>query len=485
VLIGKESSTSYGYTMIDSSRLKGSADSEQGGAEGAASALDQNTDTIWHTNYTGGIAADLESGTNCTYTILLDENTDIGKLEYVPRQDGGSNGIILSYRLFYSTTATGENFQEISIKDNTWSYDDDTKSVTFVAENARRIRIMAVTTAPDNQFISAAEFRLYAQYKIATPATYLSDLYLSATKEIKKDQDKSFTLPADTTVTVDLEGKDLDYFQAQAAGADASGAVLKIYGDGNLLYTSDALKMGSDAENIFLQVTGIKELKFQTTGSVSLADARFKQKEDHTSLSLYEGESVSVLANGTLTPENRGVITWTSENTAVATVSKEGVVTAVGEGTTRILASYGTETLVCTVTVKKVPETKASAVEKNTSSGQQNTVSQTEKNTEKKETTTTTVTKPKKVTIKKVKAGKKKATVTWQKVTGASGYEVWMKTGSGAFKKVKSLSAKKSSLTVKKLKAGKKYTFKVRAYKKGADGKKVYGAYSKKKTIKI
>jgi minor extracellular protease Epr len=226
-------------------------------------------------------------------------------------------------------------------------------------------------------------------------------------------------------------------------------------------------------------------LKFQTTGSVSLADARFKQKEDHTSLSLYEGESVSVLANGTLTPENRGVITWTSENTAVATVSKEGVVTAVGEGSTRILASYGTETLVCTVTVKKVPETKASAVEKNTSSGQQNTVSQTEKNTEKKETTTTTVTKPKKVTIKKVKAGKKKATVTWQKVTGASGYEVWMKTGSGAFKKVKSLSAKKTSLTVKKLKAGKKYTFKVRAYKKGADGKKVYGAYSKKKTIKI
>lgn len=76
-------------------------------------------------------------------------------------------------------------------------------------------------------------------------------------------------------------------------------------------------------------------------------------------------------------------------------------------------------------------------------------------------------------------------TVKWSKVTGANGYEVYMSTSkSGKYKKIKSLTAKKTSLTQKKLIKGKKYFFKVKAYK-NVDGGKVYSSWSKVKSVKV
>ncbi len=45
-------------------------------------------------------------------------------------------------------------------------------------------------------------------------------------------------------------------------------------------------------------------------------------------------------------------LTWTSDNEAVATVSEEGVVTAIAEGTATITATAGSKSASCTVTVK-------------------------------------------------------------------------------------------------------------------------------------
>lgn len=47
------------------------------------------------------------------------------------------------------------------------------------------------------------------------------------------------------------------------------------------------------------------------------------------------------------------VITWSSANTAIATVSSSGVITARGVGTTNIIASYDGHTAICRVTVGK------------------------------------------------------------------------------------------------------------------------------------
>lgn len=85
-------------------------------------------------------------------------------------------------------------------------------------------------------------------------------------------------------------------------------------------------------------------------------------------------------------------------------------------------------------------------------------------------------TKPEKVVIKElVRNGKNNVTISWNKVSGAKGYEVYMKTESGKFKKIKTTTKKKFKKSG--LKIEKAYTFKVRAYKKN-NKKKVYGKFS-------
>lgn len=96
-----------------------------------------------------------------------------------------------------------------------------------------------------------------------------------------------------------------------------------------------------------------------------------------------------------------------------------------------------------------------------------------------------TATAPSKVSSLKVKkASRTKINLTWKKTKGASGYAVYMKTGNGKYKRIKTITKgtiAKYSKT--KLKKGRKYTFKIRAYKK-AD-KKIYGGYSSAKSLKL
>ncbi len=99
--------------------------------------------------------------------------------------------------------------------------------------------------------------------------------------------------------------------------------------------------------------------------------------------------------------------------------------------------------------------------------------------------TATKIAKPKKVTIKKVKGYKKALEVSYAKVSGASGYQIQVATDKKFKKNKKTVTAKKNKTKVKinKLKSKKKYYVRVRAYK-SASGKKVYGAWSKVKTVK-
>ena len=97
-----------------------------------------------------------------------------------------------------------------------------------------------------------------------------------------------------------------------------------------------------------------------------------------------------------------------------------------------------------------------------------------------------TSTSPAKVTLSKFsKKSSSKAKVTWEKVNGASGYEIYLKTGNGKYKKVKTISkGSTESYTISKLKKKTKYTVKVRAYRK-AGSNKIYGSYSKTKKVKM
>lgn len=121
--------------------------------------------------------------------------------------------------------------------------------------------------------------------------------------------------------------------------------------------------------------------------------------------------------------------------------------------------------------------------------GNWNSAGYTPVTTTAKATTTTvkktTVTKPKATTIKSLKkSGKKAVKITYKKVSGVSGYQIYMSTKKKAgFKKIATLSSKKSSYTKGKLKKGKKYYFKVRTMKK-VSGKYRYSSFSKVRSIK-
>ena len=96
------------------------------------------------------------------------------------------------------------------------------------------------------------------------------------------------------------------------------------------------------------------------------------------------------------------------------------------------------------------------------------------------------VAKPKSTSIKKVKAAKKAISVIWKKVGGVKGYQVQVATDKKFKKNKKTVTVKKqktTKTTVKKLKAKKKYYVRVRTYKI-VNGKKVYSAWSKVKSVK-
>ncbi len=71
-----------------------------------------------------------------------------------------------------------------------------------------------------------------------------------------------------------------------------------------------------------------------------------------TELSMFDGDSTTLKVNfNPSTTTDDKTVTWTSSNTKVATVSKDGKITAVGAGTATITAKVGNFTATCKVTV--------------------------------------------------------------------------------------------------------------------------------------
>lgn len=92
-----------------------------------------------------------------------------------------------------------------------------------------------------------------------------------------------------------------------------------------------------------------------------------------------------------------------------------------------------------------------------------------------------------KASITSVKnSSSKTAVVKWNEVSGANGYKVYRSTSkNGTYKVVKTVkSGKTISYSNKKLKKGTTYYYKVKAYRT-VDGKRVYGASSTVKSVKI
>ncbi|WP_099467088.1 lectin like domain-containing protein [Konateibacter massiliensis] len=258
-----------------------------------------------------------------------------------------------------------------------------------------------------------------------------------------------------------------------------------------------------------------------------------------TSLTLKAGETASLTATTAPVAILSSKISWSTSNQNVATVDANGTVTGTGIGTAVITAKTSNgKTATCTVTGKigkvsnltatqtttsvKLNWTKQGGVtgyeiyRYNTSTKKYEKIAtnkKASKNTytdKSREAGTsykykvraykksgskytygtyssvlTTATKPKTTTLTGT-AQSKKAKLSWTKVDGASGYEIYMSTkkSSGYTLKKTVKSAKTVTYTQKSLKKNTKYYFKIRAYKT-VSGKKIYGGYSKIVTVKV
>ncbi len=101
------------------------------------------------------------------------------------------------------------------------------------------------------------------------------------------------------------------------------------------------------------------------------------------------------------------------------------------------------------------------------------------------DTSVISVIKPGKAKKPVIKAGKKSMKVKIRGVKDADGYRIMYSTDKSFKKAVKKKDTKKKKITIKKLKKGKRYYIKVAAYKKDASGKKILGKYSGKVKVKI
>ena len=92
-----------------------------------------------------------------------------------------------------------------------------------------------------------------------------------------------------------------------------------------------------------------------------------------------------------------------------------------------------------------------------------------------------TAAKPVKPALKLQKKGNGRVKLSWKKIK-ADKIEISYKIGKKKYRKLKLVSAKKTSFLTGKLKKGKVYRFRIRAYTK--NGKIVYGSYSNIKKLR-
>lgn len=188
---------------------------------------------------------------------------------------------------------------------------------------------------------------------------------------------------------------------------------------------------------------------------------------DQSKVSLDQGGTVKL--TGTVEPEDsdQTELEWTSSDPAVATVDEQGTVTAVKAGSTMITVKVkGTElTSQCQVTVKEKAQTPG---------------------TKPTGPTTPPVDTNALDAVKTVKAQANKpnqAAISWEPVSGASGYELWRAESQDG--KYERLCAKAAvTYTDKGLKSKKTYYYKVRAFQTLED-KTLYSDFSEAVSVRI
>ena len=130
--------------------------------------LDNNVNTIWHTDWYG------TSRANHWIQFELSESYMVDGLRYQPRQSGSTNGTITQYEILVSID--GENFYPVT--DGNWANNTDWKGADFDAVQAKIVRLVAVDATTDNNYVfaSAAEIRLTGEKNDVHEHSYAAEV---------------------------------------------------------------------------------------------------------------------------------------------------------------------------------------------------------------------------------------------------------------------------------------------------------------------
>ncbi|MDZ5480107.1 M60 family metallopeptidase [Bacillus thuringiensis] len=125
--------------------MKASANSEESWRDPASNAIDDNPNTIWHTQWS--------APNQYPYNLTLDlgKTQTITQVAYLPRQDWSENGIIFNYNIYTSTD--GSNYKKVT--SGTWENNRAKKFATFEPISAKYVKLEV--TNGFNGFASAAE----------------------------------------------------------------------------------------------------------------------------------------------------------------------------------------------------------------------------------------------------------------------------------------------------------------------------------------
>ena len=155
-----------------------SYDSQQGGKEIATNAIDDDVNTIWHTQYNPNTP-------DCPHELVIDmgHTYRINSFSYKGRMDG-SNGRVINYEVYFSNNpriwgepAASGSFQDVS--------DVQTVAVKGKPE-ARFLRFVAKSVVNNNKYASAAELYIGAEDMVENRPSNLTPVVSSHKYRIRE-----------------------------------------------------------------------------------------------------------------------------------------------------------------------------------------------------------------------------------------------------------------------------------------------------------
>ncbi|KAB7789955.1 discoidin domain-containing protein [Bifidobacterium leontopitheci] len=187
-------------TAIDRTGWEASASSAETSGENspASNAIDGNTSTIWHSQYSSG---NIQLRTGHWLMLALGKETTFKAFSYTPRPSG-ANGNVKGYKLMYSNDTTAPSATDANAwteaKSGEFTYDGVNPIYVNLdsAVTARYVKFVPTSSVNGAKFAGCAEFNLYADTYTAPSAGQdydfaASELTLAGKPEVK-----------DTTATI-------------------------------------------------------------------------------------------------------------------------------------------------------------------------------------------------------------------------------------------------------------------------------------------